>query len=166
MNTGEDLKTIGHHYEDLRNKAYADPGTGGEPYTVGIGCTGVDSEGNPITKDTYWSDEKALYEYAYRIDREFAPGVRAAVKATLTQKQFDMLVDFAFNVGMGNFRGSTLLRKLNADDYPGAANEFPKWNKGGGRVLKGLQRRRWAEKLVFEGGDANAAIQEAEAKYP
>lgn len=166
MKTGPDLQTLGHYYEAVRNDAYPDPATGGDPWTCGIGCTGTDSEGNKIGPGTHWDDQKVLREYAYRIDREFAPGVSAAVTVPLDQKQFDMLVDLAYNIGLGNFRGSTLLRKLNAGDYKGAADEFPKWNKGGGKVMKGLQRRRYAERAVFLGGDANEAIREANRYFP
>lgn len=78
------------------------------------------------------------------------PCVKKYVKYDkLTQHQFDALVDFTFNVGCGNFRGSTLLKKLNQGDVSGAANEFPKWQYAGGKVLAGLVRRRAAEKALF-----------------
>ena len=166
MKTGPDLVTVGHYYESVSNDAYPDPATGGEPWTCGIGCTGVDSMGTPIGPETHWDDELCLYEYQHRIDKEFAPGVKTAVHVELNQKEFDMLVDFAFNVGMGNFKQSTLLKKLNAGDYVGAADEFPKWNKGGGKVMKGLQRRRYTERAVFLGGDATEAIREANKFFP
>ena len=67
----------------------------------------------------------------------------------LTQHQFDALVDFTFNVGCGNFRGSTLLKKLNRGDVTGAADEFPKWKYAGGKVLLGLIRRRAIEREIF-----------------
>jgi lysozyme len=166
VNTGPYLKAIGHYYENLKNKAYPDPATGGDPWTCGIGCTGVDSEGNQITKDTYWDDDKALFEYAHRIDKEFGPGVSKVVRTPLNQKEYDMLVDLAFNIGIPNFNSSTLLRKLNAGDRAGAAEQFLVWNKGGGKVMKGLQRRRWAERHVFLGGEPADGIAEALAKYP
>lgn len=166
METGPDLATVGHYYESSSNKAYPDPATGAEPWTCGIGCTGHDSQGQPITADTYWDDDRVLSEYKYRIDKEFAPGVIKAVKVEVTQKEFDMLVDFAFNVGMGNLNSSTLLKKLNANDKRGAADEFPKWNKAAGKVMKGLQRRRYTERAVFLGGDANEAIREANKFFP
>ncbi|MFC4728813.1 lysozyme [Coralloluteibacterium thermophilus] len=71
------------------------------------------------------------------------------VKVPLTQNQFDALVSFVFNVGRGNFQGSTLLRKLNAGDYAGAANEFGRWVYAGGKVLSGLVRRREDERRLF-----------------
>jgi lysozyme len=71
------------------------------------------------------------------------------VKVPLTQNQFDALVDFVFNVGAHNFEKSTLLIKLNKQDYKGAAEEFPRWNRAAGHVLGGLIRRRGAERTLF-----------------
>lgn len=67
----------------------------------------------------------------------------------LTQHQFDALVDFTYNLGCGSLRGSTLLKKLNAGDIEGAANEFPRWNKIGKIPNAGLTRRRIAEQKLF-----------------
>ena len=61
----------------------------------------------------------------------------------------DALVSFAFNLGLGNLAGSTMLRKLNGLDYEGAADEMLRWDKAGGKVLAGLTRRRRAEKALF-----------------
>ncbi|EOZ1373914.1 lysozyme [Enterobacter hormaechei] len=71
------------------------------------------------------------------------------VKVGLTQGQFDALVSFAYNLGARSLSTSTLLRKLNAGDYAGAADEFLRWNKAGGKVLNGLTRRREAERALF-----------------
>ncbi|MDX1253277.1 MAG: lysozyme [Gammaproteobacteria bacterium] len=75
--------------------------------------------------------------------------VESLVKAPVTDNQFAALVSFAYNVGAGNLKKSTLLRLLNAGDYAGAANEFQKWDRAGGRVLSGLTRRRKAEAELF-----------------
>ena len=83
--------------------------------------------------------------------------VRKAVTVPLEQNQFDALVSFTFNVGAGALAGSTLLKKLNAGDYAGAAGEFGKWTKAGGKELAGLVRRREAEADMFRGGPAPAA---------
>ena len=71
------------------------------------------------------------------------------VKVGLTQGQFDALVSFTYNLGARSLSTSTLLRKLNAGDYAGAADEFLRWNKAGGKVLNGLTRRREAERALF-----------------
>lgn len=71
------------------------------------------------------------------------------VKVGLTQGQFDALVSFTYNLGARSLSTSTLLRKLNAGDYAGAADELLRWNKAGGKVLNGLTRRREAERALF-----------------
>lgn len=90
---------------------------------------------------------------------EFETAVRRAVKVPLKQCQFDALVCFAFNVGEGALSRSTLLAKLNAGDFAGAAAEFPRWDKGtvNGKLtsLPGLVRRRKSERHLFETGDVN-----------
>ena len=71
------------------------------------------------------------------------------VTCEIGQNQFDALVSFAFNVGIGNLKKSTLLRKLNEGDINSAALQFLVWNKAGGKVLAGLTRRREAEMKLF-----------------
>ena len=74
---------------------------------------------------------------------------RLTWRAPLNQNQFDALVSWTFNLGPGNLRSSTLLKRLNAGDYRGAADEFLKWNKADGKVLPGLTKRREAERALF-----------------
>ena len=81
---------------------------------------------------------------------EFESAVQRLVKVELEQWQFDALVSFTYNCGEGNLQKSTLLKKVNAGDFDGAALEFHKWNKGGGKVLAGLVRRRASEALLFQ----------------
>jgi len=76
--------------------------------------------------------------------------VEALVAVPLTDNQFGALVSFTFNLGRGSLAKSTLLKQLNASDYSGAAAEFLKWNKAGGKVLKGLTERRAAESKLFQ----------------
>ena len=71
------------------------------------------------------------------------------VVVTLTQGEFDALVDFVFNLGVGNFEISTLLKLLNSGDYTGAAAQFPRWDRAHGKVIDGLLRRRLAEQDEF-----------------
>lgn len=80
--------------------------------------------------------------------------VNMLVKVTITQGEFDALVDFAFNVGCGALAGSTLLKLLNHGDYAGAAAEFDKWDHAAGQVVAGLLRRRQAETAEFQGVQA------------
>jgi lysozyme len=77
--------------------------------------------------------------------------VNRAVTEPITQNQFDALVDFCFNAGRGNFLQSTLLRKVNAGDFAGAAVQFGLWVHAGGQVVPALARRRKAEAEMFLG---------------
>jgi lysozyme len=79
----------------------------------------------------------------------FEAGVRRLVKVPLTQNQFDALVSFAYNLGLGALEGSTLLRKLNQGDYDAVPGELARWNKAAGEVMPGLVRRREAEGLLW-----------------
>lgn len=80
----------------------------------------------------------------------FEAGVSRLIKVDLTQGQFDALVSFSFNVGLGNLQNSTLRMKLNRGEYDGAAEQFLVWTKAGGKVLPGLVKRRTHEKEMFE----------------
>lgn len=92
---------------------------------------------------------------------DFAAGVLRRVQVALDDSQFGALVSFAFNAGLGNLGQSTLLRRLNAGDFAGAADQFLVWNKGRVRgvltELPGLTRRRRAERALFLGEDWRAA---------
>ena len=76
-------------------------------------------------------------------------GIRRLIKAELTENMFSALCSFAFNVGTGNLQRSTLRMKLNRGQYEDAADEFPKWRRAAGRILKGLVRRRASERALF-----------------
>lgn len=86
---------------------------------------------------------------------EYESAVSRYVQVPLSQKQFDALVDFAYNAGAQSLRTSTLLRLLNAGDYVAAAEQFARWVNGGGKRLPGLVRRREAEKQLFLAGTPN-----------
>lgn len=114
--------------------------------TIGWGHT--NHHGRQFNENTRWT--KAQCDTALAEDMAgFEKAVERLVKVPLSQNQFDALVSFAYNCGEGNLSKSTLLRKLNAGDYDGAADQFAAWNKGGGKVLKGLVRRRAAEAALF-----------------
>lgn len=111
-------------------------------WTIGYGSTRGVQPGDVITQ------AQAVELLAADVERH-ADGVRRLVDVSLTQSQFDALVSFTFNVGVGALSRSTLLRKLNAGDYRGAADELLRWTKAGGRELRGLVRRREAERAMF-----------------
>ena len=81
--------------------------------------------------------------------KTYEDAVTQAVKVPLNQNQFDALVSFAYNVGVGALKQSTALRKLNAGDYAGAADALTMWTKCNGKVLAGLVRRRKEERALF-----------------
>jgi lysozyme len=127
-------------------EAYPDPGSGGDPWTIGWGSTGSD-----IKRGVVWNQKQCDDRFSDHL-AEFARKVQAALGgAPTTQKQFDAMVSFAYNVGVGNLQSSTLLKKHKAGDYAGAAAEFAKWNKAAGKVLPGLTRRRAAESALYGG---------------
>jgi lysozyme len=156
-------------------RAYADPASGGEPWTIGWGST------RGVTKGMVISREEA--ERRFETDIANAERlVRAYAEVPLTQGQFDALVSFVFNVGAGrlgvkdgwvvlkNGKPPTLRRKLNAGDYAGAAGEFAKWVYGSGKRMPGLVTRRAAEAGMFVSGMHVASntveAQPAEVKPP
>jgi lysozyme len=98
--------------------------------------------------------------------RSAARTVDESVSVPLSQAQFDALVSFAFNIGSGAFRSSTLLRKLNRGDARGAADELLRWSRAGGQVLPGLARRRAAERALFlsSGAPARDALTDRERR--
>lgn len=127
-------------FEGLRLKAYRD--------SVGVWTWGYGSTGPHVTPNKTGTKEEAEDLLKEDVSR-FEKGVIELVKVPLTQNQFDSLVSFSFNLGLANLKSSTLLKKLNASDYVGAANEFLRWNRAGGKVLAGLTRRRVAERDLF-----------------
>lgn len=129
-------------HEGIRLVAYPDPGTGGDPWTIGVGRAHGVKRGDRIT---HAQAMQHLSEDLATAER----GVEAAVRVPLTQNQFDALVSLAFNIGVSALQGSTLVRLLNMGDYAGAAGQFVRWNRAGGRVMQGLTNRRMDERDLF-----------------
>lgn len=127
-------------FEGLKLTSYLCPAN---VWTIGYGSTG------PHVKEGMTITEQEAEELLKEDVSKFEECVNHAVEVDLTQEEFDALVSFAFNVGCGAFMGSTLLRLLNAGNKQAAAQQFPRWNKGGGKVLAGLARRRAAERALF-----------------
>lgn len=111
-------------------------------WTIGYGSTGSHvKRGLTITQDQA--------EGLLRSDlRRFEDAV-ATMAPGSTDNQFSALVSFAFNVGIDALKKSTLLKLHKAGDYEGAAEQFPRWNKAGGKVLPGLVKRRAAEAALY-----------------
>jgi lysozyme len=130
--------------------------------TIGWGHTR--DNGRQFKPRDVWTQGECDAEFRTDMQR-FEKAVRRRVRVELTQHQFDALVSFTYNCGEGNLAKSGLLRRVNARDFEGAVGEFAKWNRGGGRVLNGLTRRRAAEaKLFAEGGHAAVRASYVEQK--
>ena len=133
--------TLLKYFEGCETVAYQDSvGV----WTIGYGHTKGVVEGMTITEaeaDSMLSKELEEYE-SY---------VENMVEVELTQEQFDALTVWVYNLGPTNFKNSTLLKKLNSGDYSAVPTEIKRWNKAGGKVLKGLVKRREAEAAMFEG---------------
>lgn len=128
------------HFESLKLEAYKDVvGV----WTIGWGHTGEDVyEGLVIT-------EEQAEELLKKDLEEYERYVRGSIGTRLNDNQFSALVSFAYNLGIGNLKTSTLLKLLNKGDYFNASKEFVKWSKAGGKRYKGLVRRRLSERNLF-----------------
>jgi len=119
---------------------------------AGVWTIGYGSTGSHVHKGLRISEPAA--EELLRTDlRRFEDAVNTKVRVPLNQAQYDALVSFTFNVGVGAFSKSTLLRKLNTGDYTSVRSELARWNRGGGRVLRGLTLRRQREAELFYSKD-------------
>lgn len=116
--------------------------------TIGWGHT--NDHGRSFRAGDVWTKSQCNTAFAEDM-AGFEIAVKRLVKVGLKQDQFDALLSFSYNCGDGNLSTSTLLRKVNVGDFAGAAREFARWNRGGGKVLAGLTRRRASEALLFQG---------------
>lgn len=136
--------------EGFRDHAYPDPGSGGDPWTIGYGSTHGVHKGMVIT------EEQATAMLAADLHL-FEATVMHGVKVALSQDEFDALVSLCYNIGPRAFLGSTVLKRLNAEDRTGAAEAILMWNKAGGKVVQGLVNRREAEQAQFLNGKSDLA---------
>ena len=127
-------------FEGCRLEAYY---CSGGVLTIGYGHTGGVKESDTITQE---EAEKLLRADVFK----FEEYVEDNVMVELDQGQFDALVAWTFNLGPGNLRESTMLKKLNNQEYESVPFEMRRWNKAGGKTLDGLIRRRNAEALLFQ----------------
>lgn len=141
------------HFEGLRTTAYQDSvGV----WTIGYGHTSMAGPPRVYQGMTITAAEA---ETILKQDLDvFEQGVASALTIITNEDQFSAMVSFAFNVGLGAFRTSTLLRKHNAGDVAGAADEFPRWIYAGGQILPGLERRRKAERALYLSQDYSQFI--------
>jgi lysozyme len=157
MKVSDSAVEVIKHHEGKRNKPYSCPAL---LWTIGYGHVLYPEQAKlkleerkayPLRPehDKIWSD--GGIDAIIRSDlTRFESGVlRLCPGAINSQAHFDALVSFSFNVGLGSLQSSTLRMKYNRGEYEAAADEFLKWNKGGGRILPGLTRRRLAEQALF-----------------
>lgn len=130
-------------FEGFRSKPYLCPA--GIP-TIGYGSTYY-SNGQKVTlNDHPISQEDANALLMAELQHTYLPGVLRNCPILATdERKCNAVVDFCYNLGIGRLQTSTLKRKINAQDWDGAKEELKKWNKGGGKVLAGLDKRRKAE---------------------
>ena len=145
MNIGDRGLDLIRAFEGFRAEPYLD--------AVGVPTIGYGSTYYPDGQRVRLTDPPISEPEARRLMQatlaEFEDGISAALQVDVTQSQFDALVCWAYNVGISAAQQSTLLRRLNAGDVQGAADQFLRWNRAGGQVLRGLTRRREAERALF-----------------
>jgi lysozyme len=138
-------------WEGISLTAYLDTIASPPVLTIGAGHTG------PIYKEGRWREirkgdrisRRAVMKYLAKDLQTAAKAVNQSVHVPITVRQRMALISLAFNIGVGAFQASTLVRKLNNRNYRGAANEFLAWKYAGGQVIPGLLNRRRAERWMF-----------------
>lgn len=142
MDTSSQGISLIKYFEGLKLSAYQCPAG---VWTIGFGHTGNVFAGEKITESQ--AESLLINDIEPTEDK-----IESFVKVKLNQAQFDALVSFTFNVGVGAFKKSTLLKLLNAGQYTEAAQQFSRWVKAGGQTLPGLVKRRTAESTLFSTG--------------
>ena len=135
MKVSQDCIQLVKHFEGFEDTAYLCPAN---VWTIGYGRTRNVKEGDKITEP---QAERDLLEEL----EEFKHQVLDSVKVELKQNELDALTSWTYNLGVGNLKSSTLLKKLNAGNKDEVPAEIVRWNKANGKVLAGLTKRREAE---------------------
>lgn len=128
-------------WESLRLVAYPDPGSGGEPWTIGWGHTHDVYQGQQVTEqdaEIFFAED--LTEVVEQLEE---------LNLSLTENQLNALASFVFNVGISKFKNSTMLKLISQGKIEDAANEFDRWIHANGKKLNGLIKRRFEEKQLF-----------------
>lgn len=130
-------------FESLSLTAYPDPATGRSPWTIGYGHTGPE-----VKEGLEWTLEQSKATLIADVLKS-SSGVDNLLPNHVSQPQFDALVSFAYNVGLENLKRSTLMMKVNRQDYFGALQQFLYWVNANGKQMRGLANRRLAESQLF-----------------
>ena len=148
MNVSERGIQLIKHHEGVRNRPYRCPAG---LWTVGVGHLIGDGKSLPKSWDRLFTKEE-IDGILKRDLRRFELGVRKMLpNVPLRQHEFDALVSFCFNLGLGTFQRSTIRQALLRGDKKAAMESLLKYCRAGGRILRGLQIRRIDEKVLFEG---------------
>ena len=134
-------------FEGFRSKPYLCPAN---VATIGFGSTYYADKRKVTLEDAPMSQEEAHALLIIELEHTYLPGVLRHCPILATdERKCNGAVDFVYNLGIGRLQTSTLKRKINAQDWEGAKEQLKLWNKGGGRVLAGLTKRRAAECALF-----------------
>lgn len=144
MKISHEAKDLIKRYEGLRLKAYK---CAAGVWTIGYGHTSA--AGSPVVTPSLSITKEQADEIFEKDITTFANGVASLIKVDLNPHQFGACVSLAYNIGLGAFSKSSVLRFINKKQYDNAADAFLLWNKAGGKVLKGLTRRRSEESELF-----------------
>lgn len=138
------LEMLAHH-EGVRTKPYRCPAG---LWTVGVGHLIGDGKSLPDSWNRTFSLEEVYAILAKDVEK-FERGVSRYITVPLKQCEYDAIISFSFNLGLGVLQRSTLRQALNRGDKEGAMQSLRKYNKAGGKVLKGLDNRRKDEEALF-----------------
>jgi len=145
MNINNAGRKLIRTYEGCKLKAYK---CSAGKNTIGFGNTFFE-DGSAVQMGDTITKDRADALFIIILDG-FANNARTLIKQSITDNQFSALVSFAYNAGIGAFKSSTLLKKVNTNpNDPAIRLEFAKWDKAGGKVLTGLTRRRAAEADLY-----------------
>jgi len=143
--TNDALKLL-HKYEGLVLDAYLCPA---KVPTIGYGNTFYE-DGSKVKMGDKITKERAIELFENILENNFASQVKRLIKSRVKNNQFSALVSFAYNVGVGNLKRSTLLKLVNSNpNDPAIRQQFMRWNRAGGKVLLGLTRRRESEANLY-----------------
>lgn len=134
--------------EGFRAKAYLDTIASPPVWTIGYGTTAAAGVGIVPKAGMVITETEAEWYLQKAVDK-FAASISPKITAPINPNEFGAFVSLAYNIGPGAFARSTALRKFNGGDKKGAADAMLMWNKAGGKVVKGLQNRRAAERTLF-----------------
>jgi lysozyme len=134
-------------FEGLRLRPYLC--SAGVP-TIGVGATYYPDGRRVRLTDPPITNAQAMVMLREMVEREYMPAVIHLCPGADTPHRLAALCSFAYNLGIGALKGSTLRKRVNAGDWAGASKEVQKWTRGGGRVLKGLVIRRATEAAMMQ----------------